>query len=92
MTATGMLIPLLVTLDTDLGMQDGIQSTNCIDEFVDADYPELKAIVRSEVLDEHGLVIPVVERIESLGMRVSLDKETQQLTIYLNNGHFKVQQ
>lgn len=89
MQPSGMLIPTLITLQTDLGLRETVNSSNCIDEFVDADYPELKAIVRSEVLDEHGLVIPVVERIESLGMRVSLDKETQQLTIYLNNGHFK---
>lgn len=92
MQPSGMLIPTLITLQTELGMVETVNSSTCIDEFVDANYPQLKDIVRSEVLDEHGLVIPVVERIESLGMRVSLDKETQQLTIYLNNGHFKVQQ
>lgn len=92
MQTSGMLIPTLITLQTELGLRETVNSSNCIDEFVDTDYPDLKEIVRSEVTDEHGLINSVAERIESLGMQVTFDKETKEITIYLNHGHFKVKQ
>lgn len=87
---TGALIPLLVTLDTDLGLHGDVKSACCINDFVDKDYPELKALVRESALHDGKLVSECVDRIESLGMSVTLDKVTGQLAVYLNNGHFTV--
>lgn len=84
------LVPMLITLNTDLGLNDKIHSADCIDTLVDKDYPNLKQLVRETVVRDGKLVPEWASRIEGIGMQVVLDKTTTSLSVYLTNGHFTV--
>lgn len=84
------LVPMLITLNTDLGLNDKIHSADCIDTLVDKDYPNLKQLVRETVVRDGKLDPDWASRIEGIGMQVVLDKTTAALSVYLINGHFTV--
>lgn len=88
--STDQLVSWLVTLDHDLGTHREVISSQSIDFYIDAEYCNLKETVRAILLEEGKLNNSAVERLEAIGVMVTLDRASGAITLFLHNGNFTV--